>query len=225
VWRTRRRDEPATDEGPAAQPADRPGSQTLGRRGVLVAAAGASGLLVLTTVGETVPALRRFALLAPRDPAVGPQGFPVNKTARGAKVDALAVDPAYRLRVEGAVDRPLTLGLADLRARRLDEAVLTIACVEGWSATKRWRGVRLRDLVAEAGGMPGRAVVVESLQPDGPYRATRLEPSFVADPASLLALDVDDEPLHLDHGFPLRLIVPNNPGVLQTKWVGRVVVE
>lgn len=225
VWRTRRDRQSVPAASPLGGDESQPGSGTLGRRGVLVAAAGASGLLLATMVGETVPGLRRLAVLAPRNPTVGPQGFPVNKTARGAGADVLALDPAYRLRVEGAVDRPLTLALADLRARDLDEAVLTIACVEGWSATKRWRGVRLRDLVAEAGGMPGRAVVVESLQPDGPYRSTRLEPAFVADPASLLALDVEGEPLHLDHGFPLRLIVPNNPGVLQTKWVGRLMVE
>jgi len=41
----------------------------------------------------------------------------------------------------------------------------------------------------------------------------------------LLALRIGDEPLHIDHGFPVRLISPNNPGVMQTKWVARLVVR
>jgi DMSO/TMAO reductase YedYZ molybdopterin-dependent catalytic subunit len=41
---------------------------------------------------------------------------------------------------------------------------------------------------------------------------------------TLLALRVGGEQLHLDHGFPVRLIAPNRPGVLQTKWVSKVVV-
>ena len=40
----------------------------------------------------------------------------------------------------------------------------------------------------------------------------------------MLALEVNGEPLHLDHGAPLRLIGPNRPGVQQTKWVTSVVV-
>lgn len=211
VWRPRRTRQPVTAAG-------------LSRRGLLATAGAASGLLVLAVAGETIPALRRLAVLAPRDPRVGPQGFPVNKDAQGAGVAEPAVDPAWRLLVEGAIATPLRLSLADLRARELHQADLTIACVEGWSTTQRWRGVRLADLVAEAGAAPGRAVRVESLQPSGPYRTTTLNAAFVADPDTLLALDVGGEPLALDHGFPLRLIAPNNPGVLQTKWLAKVVV-
>jgi DMSO/TMAO reductase YedYZ molybdopterin-dependent catalytic subunit len=49
-------------------------------------------------------------------------------------------------------------------------------------------------------------------------------PAQLADPDTLLALELNGEPLDLDHGFPVRLIGPNRPGVQQTKWVGRVVV-
>jgi len=196
----------------------------LSRRGLVAGAWLASGLVVLTVAGETVPFLRRLAVLAPRDMRAGPQGFPVNKTAAGADVAETAVDPGWRLRVEGAVDQVLTFTIDDLRARSLTEATLTIACVEGWSSTQRWRGVPVLELVAEAGGAPDASVRVESLQTFGPYRATTLNPAFATDPDTLLALDVDGEPLHLDHGFPVRLIAPNNPGVLQTKWVEKVVV-
>jgi DMSO/TMAO reductase YedYZ molybdopterin-dependent catalytic subunit len=46
----------------------------------------------------------------------------------------------------------------------------------------------------------------------------------VRDPLTLIALRVGGEVLHPDHGYPARLIAPNRPGVLQTKWVGRITV-
>jgi len=80
------------------------------------------------------------------------------------------------------------------------------------------------DLLRAVGAPVGGPVFVESLQQAGLYRSTTLNPAHASDPATLLALRVGGEPLHLDHGFPVRLIAPNNPGVLQTKWVARVEV-
>jgi DMSO/TMAO reductase YedYZ molybdopterin-dependent catalytic subunit len=51
-----------------------------------------------------------------------------------------------------------------------------------------------------------------------------LPAAFTADPRSLLALALDGAPLSLDHGFPARVIAPDRPGVLQTKWVSRIEV-
>lgn len=197
----------------------------LTRRGLLGAAFGASALLTLVTVGQTVRPLDRLGLLAPRRPRVGPQGVPVNKTAVGARVVEAARDPGWRLVVEGRVRQRLSLSLDDLRALPRREAVLPIACVEGWSSTARWGGVPVRDLLAMAGARPGAKVRVESLQRRGAYRSSVLEGSQAADGDTLLALDLFGEPLHIDHGFPLRLIAPNRPGVMQTKWVARLVVR
>jgi DMSO/TMAO reductase YedYZ molybdopterin-dependent catalytic subunit len=57
------------------------------------------------------------------------------------------------------------------------------------------------------------------------YRASELNRDQSGDPDTLLALALDGEELHIDHGFPARLIGPNRPGVLQTKWVSRMVVR
>jgi DMSO/TMAO reductase YedYZ molybdopterin-dependent catalytic subunit len=65
---------------------------------------------------------------------------------------------------------------------------------------------------------------VESLQSRGPYRSSTFTAGQADYPETLLAYGIDGEPLHIDHGFPVRLIAPNRPGVLQTKWVARVVV-
>jgi DMSO/TMAO reductase YedYZ molybdopterin-dependent catalytic subunit len=149
----------------------------------------------------------------------------VNRTARGARVVGPATDPGYRLRVEGAVRAPLALSLDDLRRMPTSEATLPIACVDGWSANERWRGVPLRQLLELAGAAPGAEVLVESLQPTGLYRTSIVNAAQAADHATLLALEVNGEPLHIDHGFPVRLIGPNRPGVMQTKWVGRLLVR
>ena len=64
-----------------------------------------------------------------------------------------------------------------------------------------------------------------SLQPRGALpRDRRCRANFADDPLTLLALQLNGEPLAIDHGYPGRLIAPNRPGVLQTKWVSRLEV-
>jgi DMSO/TMAO reductase YedYZ molybdopterin-dependent catalytic subunit len=180
--------------------------------------------LVVATAGGTFSPLGDISVLAQRNPGVGPQGFPVNKSAAGAGVLDLARQPTYRLVVEGAIGRRLELSLADLQSLEQHEATLPIACVEGWSASARWRGVRVRDLLTMAQARERPIVAVESLQATGLYRRSELNAGQRADPDTLLALELNGEPLHIDHGYPVRLIGPNRPGVLQTKWVTRLVV-
>jgi DMSO/TMAO reductase YedYZ molybdopterin-dependent catalytic subunit len=195
------------------------------RRAFLGGVAATSVGLVVATAGGTVTALSPVSVLAQRRPGVGPQGFPVNKSAAAAGVTDLARDPTFRLVIEGAVDPRLEFSLDDLRALPQREARLPIACVEGWSASARWRGVSVRDLLALAGAAVDAEVTVESLQPSGRYRTAYINGDQAADRATLLALDLDGEPLHIDHGYPVRLIGPNRPGVLQTKWVSKLVVH
>lgn len=202
--------------------AEAPG-EGLTRRGLLTTVAAASGILTITTIGQTVRPLRRLGLLAPRVPA-GPGGRPVNRGAANAGVIDLANSPAYRLEISGRVARPMSLTLDELRALPTHDTVLPIACVEGWSFSAPWSGVRIRDLLAMAGAEPGRTILLESLEPQGRYRTSTLNSGQAADRDTLLATHLDGEPLALDHGFPCRLIAPNRPGVLQTKWVTKVVV-
>ena len=206
------------------EPAGTAAGSGLSRRGFLGSVAAASGLLTLVTVGQTFRPLRRLGLLAPRDPATGPQGYPVNRGAANAGVVDLARSPDYRLAVGGRVATPLSLDHAQLLALPAHAATLPIACVEGWSYSAGWSGVRVRDLLAMAGAAPGRTVLVESLEPNGAYRTSTLNPGQAADRDTLLATHLDGEPLAIDHGFPCRLIAPNRPGVLQTKWVSKVTV-
>jgi DMSO/TMAO reductase YedYZ molybdopterin-dependent catalytic subunit len=102
------------------------------------------------------------------------------------------------------------------------EAELAIACVEGWSASARWGGVRLADLLDRAGIDPEASVRVISLQQGGLYGSSVLTAAQARHDDTLLALRLRDETLALDHGYPARLIAPNRPGVLQTKWISRI---
>lgn len=194
-----------------------PDGPGLSRRGFLMAAGTASGVLVVATAGQTVAPLSRLSVLAPRVPEIGPQGVPVNKTAQAARI--ARVDDSYRLLLTGR--RQVALSLDDLRALPQRTAVLPIACVEGWSASASWNGVEVRQLLSllDEDVDAGSELTVVSLQQSGRYRTSTLTADSVRDPFALLALRLNGEPLHLDHGYPLRLIAPNRPGVLQTKWV------
>ncbi|MQY04713.1 molybdopterin-dependent oxidoreductase [Actinomadura macrotermitis] len=192
------------------------------RRGFLLTVAATSGVVALTTVGEAFRPLAALDLLAPRRPGTGPQGLPVNKTAQAAGVTAAG--PAWRLRVTGRVGRELSLSLADLRALPQHTVRLPISCVEGWTAWGTWDGVRLRDVLRAAGVSGGARVRVESLERGGAYRSSWVDAPHWHDELTLLALGLNGEPLAPDHGAPCRLIAPNRPGVLQTKWLTEVVV-
>ena len=195
------------------------------RRTFLTGIAATAGLVVVATAGATVAPLGRISVLAQRRPGTGPQGLPVNKSADQAGVRGRIDEATYRLEVVGAVDRELSLGLADLRAMTARTAELPIACVEGWSTSASWSGIPVRDLLDRAGARSGATVEVVSLQEGGLYATSVLNRDQAADRDTLLALDLRGEPLHIDHGWPARLIGPNRPGVAQTKWVGRLVVR
>jgi DMSO/TMAO reductase YedYZ molybdopterin-dependent catalytic subunit len=202
-----------------------PAAPTISRRGLL-AFAGASALAVVAAnVGSSLGGpLRPLAFLSPRRGVVddGPTGFPVNKTARSARVTPAMVAPAaYALELRGGRrDRELTReALLGLEQR---SATLPIACVEGWSTTQDWEGVPLAALARMAGAPDAREVFVESLQPAGVLREATLSRDQLMAPDALLALRVNGVDLSLDHGFPARVIVPALPGVHNTKWVARM---
>ncbi|MCF3131832.1 molybdopterin-dependent oxidoreductase [Streptomyces olivochromogenes] len=191
------------------------------RRSLLTAVGAAVGAVTLTTVGQSFTPLKDLVLLAPRHPDHGPQALPVNRTAAAAGVGRIA-DEEYRLVVAGP--RPYTLTLEELRALPQHEVDLPIACVEGWSKSAHWTGVRVVDLLERADAPAQARVRVVSLQLRGGYRVSEMGHEHARDPLTLLALRLNGEELAPDHGYPARLIAPNRPGVLQTKWVGRLEV-
>lgn len=197
-------------------------SESVNRRTVMLGAFAASGLAVLLTAGQTVPFLRRISVFAVRD-GEGPQDLPINRTAKAAGADEAAADPAFVLElIVGGVT--MTFDRDQLAALPQQTHELPIACVEGWSRSASWTGVAVRDLIELAGGTPRSDVVVRSLQTKGAFGTSVLPAAFVDDPRTMLALELNGETLSLDHGYPCRIIAPNRPGVLQTKWVRQLEV-
>jgi Oxidoreductase molybdopterin binding domain len=196
-----------------------PPTPGISRRGVLAAAGTGMGVVVVTSVGQTITPLEPIGLLAVRQWTKGPQGVPVNRTAEQAKVVSLATAAGWSLQVTGP--RPYALTLADVEAGARHEARLPITCVEGWSVGATWRGLSLMEVVQQAGGSADSRVHLISLEQEG-YNHSYVEGPQLS--AALLATHLNGQRLSVDHGYPLRLISPNRPGVLNTKWLARIEV-
>jgi DMSO/TMAO reductase YedYZ molybdopterin-dependent catalytic subunit/glyoxylase-like metal-dependent hydrolase (beta-lactamase superfamily II) len=159
-----------------------------------------------------------------------------------------ALDTAtWRLAIAGLVERPLRLSLRDLQNMRSHTLVVTLECagngrsmfqppVEGepWNlgavSTAEWTGVPLADVLDRAGPAPGACEVIfrgaDAGSPGSPERSpepVRFERSLpIGDargPGALLAYAMNGEPLPIEHGYPLRLIVPGWYAVASVKWL------
>lgn len=197
-------------------------NQRSGRRAFLGSVAAATVGVTALTAGQSLPALKATNLFGPRN-GEGPQGLPVNQTAAAAAVEQLARDPGWRLQLNGG-GQTMALSRDDLLGLPQRQVSLPIACVEGWSVGAHWSGVRLADLLDLVGADPAKRLQVRSLQPAGAYTVVDMGPEFARHPSTLLALALNGQTLNLDHGFPARIMAPNRPGVLQTKWVGTIEV-
>ncbi len=213
---------PESDDPDGLVPED-PDPPTVTRRGVLAFAGAGSLLLLVANAGQSIGGpLRPLAFLAPRRQVTddGPNGFPINKTFRGAGVPQEAIGAGvYRLMLRGDGGRERALSREALMRLPQRTHSLPIACVEGWSTTQSWTGVPLADLARMVGAEDADEVFVESLQPRGVLREATLSRDQIADERAMLALQVNGTDLSLDHGFPARIIVPALPGVHNTKWV------
>jgi DMSO/TMAO reductase YedYZ molybdopterin-dependent catalytic subunit len=131
----------------------------------------------------------------------------------------------YRLVVDGLVDHPQKLSLAELRAAGNSAQITRHDCVEGWSAIGKWRGVPLATVVAMAQPKAGvRYCVFHCFDTDqsGEHYYESLDLHQAAHPQTVLALELNDKPLDLDHGAPVRLKIPTQLGYKSAKWVRRV---
>ncbi|GAB3963483.1 sulfite oxidase [Plantactinospora veratri] len=134
------------------------------------------------------------------------------------------VDPEnWRLRIHGRVRNPVTLRFADLLARPMIERHITLACVSNevggdLVGNARWLGVPLGPLLAEVGPLPGADQVV-ARSTDG---WTCGSPTEVLTDGrdAMLAVGMNGEPLPIEHGFPVRVVVPGLYGYVSAcKWV------
>jgi len=137
------------------------------------------------------------------------------------------VDPSeWRLRIHGRVARPYEITFEELLARPMVERYITLACVSNQVGgdligNARWLGVPVRDLIEAAGPLPGADQVV-SRSVDGWTCGT---PTQVLTDGrdALLAVGMNGEPLPLEHGFPVRMVVPGLYGYVSAcKWISEL---
>ncbi|WP_336208323.1 molybdopterin-dependent oxidoreductase [Nonomuraea sp. LPB2021202275-12-8] len=134
------------------------------------------------------------------------------------------VDPkTWTLRIHGLVDRPVEITYDDLLKRPLTEADVTLTCVSNevggpYVGNARWLGVRMADVLREA-GLRSDADMLLSTSDDGFTCGTPLDVVMDGRDA-LFAIAMNGEVLPVDHGFPVRQVVPGLYGyVSATKWV------
>jgi DMSO/TMAO reductase YedYZ molybdopterin-dependent catalytic subunit len=154
------------------------------------------------------------------------------------------IDPAaFRLRVGGLVERPLSLTLDEVKARPRREVACTLECsgnhgipwLTGAIGNARWAGTPLAPLLREAGVRPGGTEVVFYGADSGEeqIRQVKVRAPFarsmsVADARNadlLLCYEMNGAPLPRENGFPLRLVAPGWYGVASVKWLDRVEVR
>ena len=207
--------------------------------GVGAAGAGLGGYLlgagvdVADSQSEVATALHpaRPAPPLPAGADFAAQGTPTFLTANR---DFYRIDTALRLpakaatdwsmKVHGLVERELTITYQDLLNRPLIERPVTLTCVSNevggnLISTANFLGVSLRDLLLEAGVRPG-ADQLFSTSLDGFTAGTPVEVVLEPDRGAMLALGMNSAPLPLEHGYPVRMVIPGLYGyVSATKWL------
>jgi DMSO/TMAO reductase YedYZ molybdopterin-dependent catalytic subunit len=133
----------------------------------------------------------------------------------------------YTVPLVGDVESLMALSLSDLLAMEQRAQTTGFSCIKGWHAMGTWRGVGLRSILAAARPMRGsRFVVFHSFDRDSEgtpfYESLEIEQAYHRD--TLLALELNDRPLGVVHGGPVRLHVPTQPGYKNVKWLRRIEV-
>jgi DMSO/TMAO reductase YedYZ molybdopterin-dependent catalytic subunit len=215
-----------------------------GRRFLLAASGVGVGSVVLGLLGWKVGGHRRAvndarqALTLPgvTDPGV-PAGVEVGLAGiakwqtpsnRFYRIDTSLSPPAispddWSVRIHGMVDREITLSYADLLARPRTEIWMTLNCVSNTVggpliSNAWWSGTHLKALLEEAGVRHG-ADAVKQTSDDGWTCGTPLS-AMLDGRGAMLAYAMNGEPLPIDHGFPVRTLVPGLYGYVSAcKWV------
>ena len=131
----------------------------------------------------------------------------------------------YRLQVGGLVDRPLSFSIDDLKQIEQVAQITRHDCVEGWSAIGKWHGTRLSRVLDKVGVQAKARYVVfhcyDEMDPGEPYYES-LDLPEARHPQTLLAWGLNDRPLPIKNGAPLRLRVGRQLGYKQAKYIARI---
>ncbi len=128
----------------------------------------------------------------------------------------------YRLRINGLVDNPVELDLVQLRALEHHEQITQHFCIQGWSGVAKWGGVSMQTIMDLVGPKPEAKWVVFYSLGDGPDEGVYYDAHPIEQMSyhlTMLAYDMNGEPLSFGHGAPLRLRNETQLGFKQVKWI------
>lgn len=123
----------------------------------------------------------------------------------------------WRLTVDGMVEHPLSLSVADLRSLGLRSQITEVVCEEGWSYIAEWIGTPLHEVLREAGTLPQvRYIVYKSIQSDW---WDSVDMADALHPQTILTWGMNDGDLPVGFGGPLRMRVPRQLGYKSVKYI------
>ena len=129
----------------------------------------------------------------------------------------------WRMAIGGLVERPLVLSLADLRMLPKQEQITKHNCIQGWSAVAEWGGVRMSAILDMCGPLPQARYVVFHAFPQAEYAPLTyyeiLTLDEVRDPQTILAYEMNWNPLPIPHGAPCRLRIETKTGYKMVKYL------
>jgi DMSO/TMAO reductase YedYZ molybdopterin-dependent catalytic subunit len=128
----------------------------------------------------------------------------------------------WRLRIEGLVEKPISLSFEEIKALPVKIQTRNFICVEGWGLDdQKWEGVHLRDLFSKVRISPKAGSV--TFHATGGHYKDSLSLREALEPDTLLAYKVNGNDLAPENGFPLRLIIPRMYAYKGAKWVEKIV--
>jgi DMSO/TMAO reductase YedYZ molybdopterin-dependent catalytic subunit len=129
----------------------------------------------------------------------------------------------YTLTVTGLVQNITVFTYDDVVSKHVHyQKVVTLQCVEGWEATALWEGVRVKDLLQDAGYNESAQVVIFYAQ-DG--YTTNMPLSYIVDNNITIAFKVNGLTLPVDRGYPFRLVAEGRMGYKWIKWITKIEVS
>jgi DMSO/TMAO reductase YedYZ molybdopterin-dependent catalytic subunit len=152
---------------------------------------------------------------------------------KNAVADPVVDAETWRLVIDGEVNNPVQLDYRTLVALPAVDITKTLECISNFTAacnltsfgcdllsTARFHGARLSDVLDLAGGLKSTAVGLAILSTD--EFSAGLTVDVVQDPETLIAYQMNDQPLPREHGFPARLLVPGRYGMKNPKWLSGI---
>jgi sulfoxide reductase catalytic subunit YedY len=158
---------------------------------------------------------------------ISPHLWPNGTMPNSAEYNGLMADEFanYRLRVSGLVETPRDFSFADLKALPKQEQITTHFCIQGWSGVAKWGGVPMRDILDMVKPTPDARYAVfysfsEGADGGGYYDVHEIH--NMRHRLTILAYEMNGQPLSVLHGAPLRLRCENELGFKMVKWIGAI---